>query len=73
MNAIKRKVWVLEKEWVKPIEIVRSTDAVPIQITVIDYMIPEGTTASVYALARGRTAHASMLADIDVDLSLIHI
>ena len=72
MNAIKRKVWVLEKEWVKPIEIVRSTDAVPIQITVIDYMIPEGTTASVYALARGHTAHASMLADIDVDSNMIY-
>ena len=72
MNAIKRKVWVLEKEWVKPIEIVRSTDAVPIQITVIDYMIPEGTTASVYALARGHTAHTSMLADIDVDSNMIY-
>ena len=61
MNAIKRKVWVLEKEWVKPIEIVRSTDAVPIQITVIDYMIQEGTTA-----------HASMLADIDVDSNMVY-
>lgn len=72
MNAIKRKVWVLEKEWVKPIEIVRSTDAVPIQITVIDYMIPEGTTASVYALTRGHTAHTSMLADIDADSNMIY-
>ena len=71
MNAVKRKVWVLEKEWVKPIEIVKSTDAVPIQITIVDYMIPEGTTAAVYALARGHTANASMLAEIDADSNMI--
>lgn len=48
MNVIERNVWVLEKEYVKPIEIVQSTDAVPIRITLMDYIIPEGATATVY-------------------------
>lgn len=67
MNVIERNVWVLEKEYVKPIEIVQSTDALPIKITLIDYLIPEGAAATVYAVARGQTEGKSALAQIGAD------
>ena len=64
MNMIERNVWVLEKEYVKPIEIVQSTDMVPIRVTLMDYLIPDGAAATVYALTRGHTEGKRALAVI---------
>lgn len=65
MNTIERQVYVLQNAYVQPIEIVESTTAVPIRITVADYTIPKAAEATAYALGKGRSDPAVLLAKIN--------
>lgn len=48
MNAIERKIHVLDRRYIAPIAYKEGTNAIPIKLTLVDYEIPAGAAAKVY-------------------------